>query len=178
MKKQPKQFSIIEAIQHKSLFGGMSAFSDLATWIPWIVWLKALHALPMDDNELAIYQRCTGRKQPPRKPPSEVYCIVGRRGGKSFITSLAAVFAGAFSDPRPYLNAGERAIVLTLARDRDQTRIIFNYISGINHAVPAINAMVVTERSDEIELDNDTTFTVKTSDYRAYTRDNRQKGIT
>jgi hypothetical protein len=167
MKQGKKVFTILDAIKHPDIFGSLPALKSLDTWTSWIVWLKAIHALPMTPDELAIYQRCTGRTRPPAKRPSEVYTICGRRSGKSFIASLSAVFAGAFSDPRPYLNAGELAVILTLARDRDQARIIFNYISGIIHAVPAILAMVVAERSDEIELDNATTFLVKTSDFRA-----------
>ena len=134
--------TIVDAIRHKP-FGSLPAFQSLDSWGSWFVWLKAVHAVPMTDDGLVIYRQCTGRQKPPSKPPSEVFSIVDRRGGKSFIASLDAVFTGAFTDPRPHLNAGERAVILILARDRDQARIIFNYIAGIIHAVPAINAMVV-----------------------------------
>jgi hypothetical protein len=121
----------------------------------------------MTADELAIYRECTGRTEPPAKPPTEIYTVVGRRGGKSFISSLTAVFIACFSDFKRYLNAGERAAILILARDRDQAKIVFNYVSGILHAVPPLNAMIAVERADEIELDNDVIIMVKTSDYRA-----------
>jgi hypothetical protein len=73
-----------------------------------------------------FYRQCTGRDHPPTVAPSEVYTIVDRRGGKSFISALTAVYVGCFGSYRRHLNAGERAVVLVLARDRDQAKIVFN----------------------------------------------------
>jgi hypothetical protein len=166
MTKRPKP-TIVDAIRHKQLFGSLPAFSSLDTWASWLTWLKAIYALPMDESELAIYRQCTGRTQPPTKPPSEIFTVVGRRGGKSFISSLTACFIACFSNFRPYLNAGERAAILVLARDRDQAKIVFSYVSGILHAVPPLAQMIAVERADEIELENDVIIMVKTSDFRA-----------
>jgi phage terminase large subunit-like protein len=121
----------------------------------------------MTADELVIYQQCTGRTQPPATQPSEIFTVVGRRGGKSFISSLTACFIACFSDFKRYLNAGERAAILILARDRDQAKIVFNYVSGILHAVAPLNAMIDVERADEIELNNGVIIMVKTSDFRA-----------
>src|SRR5215472_17449356 len=143
-----KAFTIIEAIQHKDVFDSLPAFSSLDSWQGWLVWLKSVFALPMDESEQAIYRQCTGRTQLPAKHPSEIYTIVGRRGGKSFISSLTAVFIACFSSFRKYLNAVEKAAILVLARDRDQPKIVFSYVSGILHAVPALEAMIDVERAD------------------------------
>jgi hypothetical protein len=167
MIKHTKPTTIIDAIRHKQLFGSLPAFSSLDTWVGWLTWLKTVFALPMDDSELAIYQQATGRTQPPTNQPSEIYTIVGRRGGKSFISSLTAVYIACFSSFKQYLNAGERAAILILARDRDQAKIVFSYVSGILHAVPPLAAMIAVERADEIELDNGVIIMVKTSDFRA-----------
>jgi hypothetical protein len=163
---KPTKTTIVDAIRHKQLFGSLPAFASLDTWLAWLSWEKAIYALPMDENELAIYRQCTGRTEPPTKPPSEIYTIVGRRGGKSFISSLTAVFIACFSSFKQYLNAGEKAAILILARDRDQAKIVFNYVSGILHAIPALSAMIEVERADEIELDNGVVIMVKTSDFR------------
>jgi hypothetical protein len=167
MNKSPKTTTIVDAIHHKQLFGSLPAFSSLDTWASWLTWLKAIYALPMSPDEFAIYQKCTGRPNAPRTSPSEIFTVVGRRGGKSFISSLTACFIACFSDFRKHLNAGERAAILILARDRDQAKIVFNYVSGILHAIPPLNAMIAVERADEIELDNDVIIMVKTSDFRA-----------
>jgi hypothetical protein len=167
MNKPKKTFTIIDAIQHKQVFGSLPAFSSLDSWRSWLTWLKAIHALPMDDSELAVYRQCTGRTQPPAKQPSEIYTICGRRSGKSFTSSLTAVYTACFSSFKQYLNAGERAAILVLARDRDQARIVFSYVSGIIHAVPALAETIDVERADEIELNNGVIIMVKTSDFRA-----------
>src|SRR5215467_9107381 len=112
MNKPKKTFTIIDAIQHKQIFGSLPAFSSLDSWQGWLAWLKSVFALPMDESELAIYRQCTGRTQPPAKQPSEIFTIVGRRGGKSFISSLTAVYTACFSSFKQHLNAGEKAAIL------------------------------------------------------------------
>ena len=69
----------------------------------------------------------------------ESYAIVGRRGGKSRIVSFAAVFIACFYDFKKYLAPGETGMLLTLARDREQSKVVFNYIRGILEAVPALS---------------------------------------
>ena len=134
-KPKPKTPDIIAAIKHPNLFGSLPAFQSLETWRAWLVWLKAVFALPMDENELAIYRQCTGRTEAPKSEPNEVYPIVGRRGGKSFISALTAVYVACFGSYKRYLNAGEKAVILLLARDRDQAKIVFNYVAG--YSVPS-----------------------------------------
>ena len=121
----------------------------------------------MDAAELDLYRQCTGREYPPTVPPSEIYIIVGRRGGKSFMSSLKAVHLACFNSYKKYLAAGERAVILVLARDREQAKVCFGYIAGIIHRVAPLAAMVVSEKADEIELDNGTVIMVKTSDFRS-----------
>ena len=121
----------------------------------------------MDESELAIYRQCTGRTQPPSQAAIRDLHHRGRRGGKSFISSLTALFIGCFSSFKQYLNAGEKAAILILARDRDQAKIVFSYVCGILRAVAPLEAMIAVERADEIELDNGVIIMVKTSDFRA-----------
>jgi len=72
MNKRKKNFTIIDAIHNKDVFGGLPAFSSLATWVGWLAWLKSVFALPMDESEQAIYRQCTSRTQLPAKQPSEI----------------------------------------------------------------------------------------------------------
>jgi hypothetical protein len=159
-----KAISIVDAIRDKRLFG--SLFPDLTSWSAWMVFLKAVFAIEMDQNELELYRHCTRRSDLPARV-KEAYAIVGRRGGKSRIVSFAAVYIAAFHDFRKYLAPGEVGLVLCLARDRDQAKVVFNYIVGVFRSVGALNQMVTAYRSDEIELTNGINILVKTSDYRA-----------
>jgi len=62
---KPKTPTIIDVIRNHQLFGSLPAFRDPSTWASWLVWLKAVFALPMSAHELVIYRQCTGRQSPP-----------------------------------------------------------------------------------------------------------------
>ena len=102
---------IIRAIRNKHLFGSLSAFRNLTTWRAWLTWLKAVFALPMEADELEIFRLCTARNDPPKTEPNETYAVVGRRGGKSFISAVTGIFIGCFRDFREYLTTGEFGVV-------------------------------------------------------------------
>ena len=155
---------IVNAISDKNLFG--SIFKDLNTWRAWLVALKAIFGLPMSDEELALYQECTRRENPPQKPFKEIYLIVGRRGGKSFITAVVAVFLAIFRDYSEFLSPGERATIMILAVDRKQSQIILRYIKAIL-SLPIFKSYVEREVAEAIELTNRIDLAVHTCSYRA-----------
>jgi len=154
---------IIQAIRDPKLFGG--AFKDLSTWTTWIAVLKALFALPMDEKERKIYRKLTGRKKPPENRLHEFLAIIGRRGGKSTIMSVVTCYLALFFDWRQYLSLGETGWIMVIAADRNQARVILNYIRGILQ-LPMFKKHVVKDLTWEIELDNQITISVKTCDYR------------
>jgi integrase len=164
MKRRP---DIIEAIKNRKLFGSLPRFKSLETWTAWLVVLKAIFGLPMTLDDLLIFNRHTGRSSPPLGGSKENFLVVGRRGGKSFISALVGVFIGCFFSFGEYLTTGERGTVLILAVDKAQAKVVFNYCKGIIEAIPALRSMVTAWRADEVELSNDITIAVKTSDYRS-----------
>jgi hypothetical protein len=164
MKRKP---NIVEAIKNPKLFGSLPRFRKLDTWASWLVVLKAIFGLPMTGDDLVIFNRHTGRALPPLGGSKENFLIIGRRGGKSFISALIGVFIGCFFSFVEYLTTGERGVVLILAVDKAQAKVVFNYSKGIIEAIPALRRMVTAWRADEIELSNCITIAVKTSDYRS-----------
>jgi hypothetical protein len=120
--------NILDAIDDPKVFG--RHFSDSDTWSAWRSFLASLFALPMSIPELAIYRECTGRSQSPTNQASEAWLVIGRRGGKSFILALIAVYLAAFRDWRSFLGPGERATVMVIAADRKQARVIMRYVLG------------------------------------------------
>jgi phage terminase large subunit-like protein len=158
--------TVIEALSSKKLFGHLPEFKKLESWASWIVWLKALFALPMTEPELETYRQCTKRQRPPAKEPTESATIVGRRGGKSKMAALVGAFIAAFVDFTAYLSTGERPMVLILARDKEQARVVYGYFTGILKKVPALRAMIASESGDEVTLTNGVVIAIKTSDYR------------
>jgi hypothetical protein len=157
--------NIIEAIKNPKLFGSLPRFKKLDTWAAWLVVLKAIFGLSMTDDDLEIFNRHTGRSAPSAGGSKETYLIIGRRGGKSFISALITCFIACFIDFKPFVTVGETLAVMCLARDKDQARIVFRYVKAILNHVPALRSMIVDQRADEIELSTGVTIMVKASDF-------------
>ena len=162
MKRRP---SIIEAIRNPKLFGSLPRFKKLDTWVAWLVVLKAIFGLSMTAEDLLVFNRHTGRTAPPIGGSKETYLIIGRRGGKSFISALVTCFIACFIDFKPFITVGETLAVMCLAKDKDQARIVFRYVKAILNHVPALRNMIVEQRADEIELTTGVTIMVKASDF-------------
>ena len=61
----------LRAFDDQAVFG--SQFRDPATWAAWRAFLATLFALPMTDEQLAVYRECTGRATPPAAPFTEAW---------------------------------------------------------------------------------------------------------
>ncbi len=159
-----KPFTIIDAVQHKDLFGRM--FKNPDSWRPWLIVLKAVFALPMDEAELPLYQKLTGRTALPLQQFQECWLVVGRRGGKSFTVALIAVFLACFRDYGPFLGPGERGTVMIIATDRKQARVIMRYLTALLTHVPMLAAMIERQDSESIDLNNRVSIEITTASYR------------
>jgi hypothetical protein len=156
---------ILTAINSPALFAPW--FKNRDSWRAWFTFLRALFALPMDDDDLATFIACTGRTAPPTLPSTEAWLIVGRRGGKSLILAVIAVFLAIFVDWSPFLVPGESALVTVIATDRKQARVIYRYARAMLLNVPALKQMVVSESGDIIELTNGLSIEITTASYRS-----------
>jgi hypothetical protein len=141
------------------------AGGDLASWGPWVTALKAIFALPLDEPELALYRQHTGGSAPPLAPAREAWLVVGRRGGKSLIAALVAVYLATCRTYR--LAVGERGMLMVIAADRRQARVVFRYIGGFLDAVPALAALVERRTRESVYLTNGVTVEVHTASFRA-----------
>jgi Phage terminase large subunit (GpA) len=79
--------------------------------------------------------------------------------------ALIAVFLAVFKDWRKYLSPGERAIVLLVAADREQSKILHRYCQGILSA-PILQSLVWNVTASEVELQGGVTMEVVTRSYR------------
>ena len=157
--------TIVDAIRSTRLFGCLPRFKSLDSWTAWLVVLKAIFGLSTTAEDVAIFQRHTGRVSPPQNGSKETYLIIGRRGGKSFISALVTCFIACFIDFSPFITVGETLAVMCLAKDKDQARIVFRYVKAILNHIPALKGMIVDQRADEIELTTGVTIMVKASDF-------------
>ena len=109
---------------------------------------------------------CTGREAAPTAQAREVWTIVGRRGGKSRIAALLAVYLSCFRDYRAVLAPGERGTLMLIAADRRQARVLFRYVQGLLKSAPMLTALVERETSDQIDLDNGISIEVHAASFR------------
>jgi hypothetical protein len=156
--------NILRAIRDSKVFG--QHFKG-DTWSSWLAFLAALFALPMTPEQLAVYQRHTGRTTPPAAPLSEAWLVCGRRAGKSFILAVTAVFLACFKDWRPFLGPGEVGTVMIIARDRRQARVIKRFVTGLLHAVPMLRQQIEREDAEAITLRNNVMIEIHTASFRA-----------
>jgi hypothetical protein len=125
--------TIVDVVADPYLFGEF--FAPPEDWATWMVFLKALFALPMSDAEAARYRHHTGRVQPPTHAAREAWLVVGRRGGKSRIAALIAVFLACFRSYNEVLRTpGQRGVVMVLAADRKQAAVVVGYVVGLLEA--------------------------------------------
>ena len=157
--------TIRQAIADERLFSRW--FEPAESWLAWVAFLTALFGLPMTDAERDIYQRHTGRQVAPSEPVREGWLIVGRRGGKSFIAGLVAVFVSCFRSYDNVLAPGERGTLMVLAADRRQARTVFRYIDGLITGVPMLERMVESRTAESIHLNNRISIEVHTASFRA-----------
>jgi hypothetical protein len=155
--------NILQALDDPKVFG---AHFKRPTWDVWRAFLAALFALPMTPEQLAIYQKYTGRSTPPTTCSLESWLVIGRRGGKSFILATIATYLACFIDWRPFLGPGEHATIMIIAADRKQARTIKRFITGLLHGAPMLKKLIEAETRESITLRNRVSIEIHTASFR------------
>ena len=135
-----------------------------ASWAAWIIILKAAFALPLNAEEFEILCRLTRRTRQPARQVRELWCVVGRRAGKSIIAALIAVFKTTCCSYT--LAPGERGVFMIIAADRRQARVCKRYVSGLLALVQPLANLVVRETAETIELANGLMIEIHTASFR------------
>ncbi|WPM83727.1 hypothetical protein ML401_38810 [Bradyrhizobium sp. 62B] len=156
--------SILDAACDPHLFAPW--FKNRKSWAAWFAFLATLFALDMTEEQASIYRACTGRGALPTTAAIEAWLAVGRRGGKSFVLAMLAVFIACFRDYRQFLAPGERGTIMVIARDRMQARIIVRYIRALLH-VPLLAQMIERETAEAFDLDKQITIEVHVASFRS-----------
>jgi hypothetical protein len=127
-----------------------------------------MFGLPLTTAETETFRSVTGGRSVLTEQAREVFAICGRRSGKSSVAAIiAAWMAATFLPKGAKLRPGERAVVACLAVDREQANVVRKMISGLFAEVPALNALVIREIRDGLELSNSVDIIVVTSSFRA-----------
>ena len=89
--------------------------------------------------------------------------VVGRRGGKSRILATIATYLGCVLDHSHYIVPGETPVIAIIAKDRDQAKVIKNYIVGFMREIPAFAGMIEDELAETVRLSNGVVVEVHTA---------------
>jgi len=158
-----RSLTIIEAMDDPELFG---AHFEGDTWDTWRVFLKAVFALPMTADEQITFHRLTGRTARPGVPFREAAMICGRRGGKSRILAMIAVYLACFIDHTPWLATGEIATVALISADRKQARTVMRYIMGLIEQTHFLAPLLKGNTQEIVTLTNRVVIEVHTASFR------------
>ncbi len=135
----------------------------------------SLYGLPFETEEQALlYQLGTLREKVPEDGFTEAYCVCGRRGGKSRITSLIAAWEALFGSWHERVSPGERVWIFLIATDKAQAKVVLSYILAALKLFDDPKAREKKDRSliesqtvDEVNLTNGVSIGVKACSFRA-----------
>ena len=139
------------ALSDKHLLGAVLGGDS---WLAWRILLIAAMGEALTDEERAIFAKLTGREREPGERVDELWCVIGRRGGKSRAIAALLVYLATMVDYRAQLVLGERGVVLCLARTQEQSQVVLEYVAGIIEAAPILAKMVIRRAADSLTLFN------------------------
>ena len=153
---------IDQALADAKLLG--AALGDTQTWHTWRAVLKAAFGLELNREQAHAFASVAGSRQPPAERVRELWCIVGRRGGKSKVATAIAVYLAVFVQHR--LSAGERGLVLCLAASTEQARVVFGYAKAFLTESPVLRQEIDEITRSEIRLLNGITIGIHSNSFR------------
>jgi hypothetical protein len=156
---------IVSAIKSKKLL--RPAFRSLDSWASWLVLLRAFFGLKLGKSDLDLFKSCSGRSKAPDGPFQELWCISGRRSGKSFVSAVVAVYLALFYKYDEYLAPGEHGTIMLISADRAQSQTLLRYIKGILHSNPVFAQYVAEELKESVQLTNNIRIEVYSASFRS-----------
>src|SRR5262249_11136861 len=129
-----------------------AALDDIAPWWVWVCALKAAFGLELNTEERAVFNTIAGGRNPPTSRGRELWCVIGRRGGKSRMAAALACYFACFVQHK--LARGERGMVLVLAASVEQARAVFEYCEAFLEASPVLRQEILDTTRSEIRLRN------------------------
>ena len=82
--------TIDQALRDRNLLG--AALGGSTTWGVWIAVLRAAFGLPLSEEERTAFDAVAGGREPPQERVRELWCVIGRRSGKSRVAAALADF--------------------------------------------------------------------------------------
>jgi hypothetical protein len=151
------KLTIDQILTDRRLLG--KTLGNPSTWATWLAVLKAAFALPLSAEEREVFDAVSGGRPLPKKRVRELWCICGRRGGKSRMAAALAIYFALF-EKHPKLVAGERGMVLVLAASREQAQVVFQYTLAFLTESLVLKKEITSTTASEIRLRNGITIAI------------------
>jgi len=151
--------TIIDAVRDPNIIGDtMSPAQEAA--------LKAIYGLELEGEHLALAKEMAGSAWEQGAEQREAVFICGRRSGKSDkLAANVAIYEAFFRDHN--LSPGETGVVLLLAQNMRQAKVVKGYIEGKIDKSPILRRHVKAKRAQELELDNGITIAIHPASFRS-----------
>jgi hypothetical protein len=160
--------TIDRAMSDRLLLG--SALGEPASsWAMWRTVLRGAFGLApdgfADPHERAQWECVAANRKPPRRRVRELWCSIGRRGGKSRIAALIGVYIATCV---PYRVApGEVPMVLILAASTEQAKAVFAYAKAFLATSPILSQEIASVTAHEIRLRSGVIIAVHANSFRS-----------
>lgn len=161
--RPPPRFTVGRFFSDRNLLG--RHFEE--SWTAHVALLKAAFGESVSDDEREVFLRLTGRSEPPSKMVAQLWLIAGRGSGKSRITAGVAIYMACAFDWKSVLAAGEPGVIMVIATDRKQARIIFRYVEAMVNSVPMLASLVVHRTAETVEFSTGAMIEVHTCSFRS-----------
>ena len=155
--------SLRKALEDPELLGSALAGP---TWHAWRSLLIAAMGEPLTPDELKTFQKFTGRDTPPTERVDELWCAVGRRGGKSRAMSALAVYLAGLCDYKDKLAKGEKGVVLLIAPDKKQAKVLLDYAEGALQSTPLLSQLLEARTAETLTLTTGIALEVRSASFR------------
>jgi len=151
--------TIIDAIRDENIIGDTLSLAQEAA-------LMAVYGLPLKGEHLALAEQMGNGAWRPGEETREAAFICGRRSGKSDkLAANVAIYEAFFRDHN--LSPGETGVVLLLAQNMRQAKVVKGYIEGKINKSPVLRRHVLASRAQELELDNRITIAIHPASFRS-----------
>ncbi len=116
--------------------------------------------------EREIFTALTQRKHEPLERVRRFVVVAGRRGGKSYAAANCSLYLAVLCDHSANLNIGEKGVVLCIAENVEQAKVVFDYAVGIAEASPVISKEIVQVKKQSIVFANGIEIQVRAASSR------------
>ena len=155
--------SLRKALEDPQLLGSVL---DGPSWHAWRSLLLAAMGEELKPDELETFRQFTGREAAPPNRVDELWCVIGRRGGKSRAMAALAIYLAGLCDYSDKLARGEKGIVLLIAPDMKQAKVALNYAEGALESTPLMKQLIVSRTAETLLLTTGITLEVRSASFR------------